>query len=320
MEPVEPLRVWTHGACLEAVEPVAWLNPRNFSGTCGTSGVVSFRERHSCQKRIPAHSKNGAAQWCIKQNVVWTFTDIHTLHNSHSSTVEPKEPVCVEPWTQGTCLEAVEPVAWLNPRNLSGTCGSSGVVYIRERHSCQKRIPAHSKNGAAQWCIKQNVVWTIAEIHTLHNSHSSTVEPSRGWTQGTCLEPVEPVACWTLNPRNLSGSCGTIAWLNPRRLSGTCGTSGLLEPKEPVWNLRGTCGTIACLNPGNAWNLWNPVRFTGSTNSRNSLGSRNAKVPGQRAPQVPPVPPPSVPDFRGREMLHQVQAQRLKPNCMAVGN
>ena len=121
-----------------------------------------------------------------------------------------------------------------------------------------------------------------------------------------------------LNPRNLSGSCETIAWLNP---------SGLVEPKEPVWNL---CGT--CVEP--VWNLWNhcvfepkeclepvgPMRLTGSTGSRNSLGSRNAKVPGQRVPQAPPVPPPSVPDFRGREMLHQVQAQRLKPNCMAVGN
>ena len=107
--------------------------------------LVSIRERHSCQKRIPAHSKNGAAQWCIKQNVVWTDTEIHTLHNSHNSTVEPKEPWnpatsgVVEPkdpvwklwnqfepkepvrklwnewrgWTQGTCLEPVEPVAWL---------------------------------------------------------------------------------------------------------------------------------------------------------------------------------------------------------------
>ena len=46
------------------------------------------------------------------------------------------------------------------------------------------------------------------------------------------------------------------------------------------------------------------------------LGFKKCK--GSR--QVPPVPPPSVPDFRGREMLHQVQAQRLKPNCMAVGN
>ena len=83
-----------------------------------------------------------------------------------------------------------------------------------------------------------------------------------------------------------------------------------MEPVEPT----------AWLNPRNAWNPWNPMRLTGSTGSRNSLGSRNAKVPGQRVPQVPPVPPPSVPDFRGREMLHQVQAQRLKPNCMAVGN
>ena len=96
-----------------------------------------------------------------------------------------------------------------------------------------------------------------------------------------------------------------MAWLNP------CGTC-----VERVWNL----WNYACLNPRNAWNPWNPMRLTGSTGSRNSLGSRNAKVPGQRAPQVPPVPPPSVPDFRGREMLHQVQAQRLKPNCMAVGN
>ena len=62
------------------------------------------------------------------------------------------------------------------------------------------------------------------------------------------------------------------------------------------------------------------MRLTGSTGFRNSLGSRNGKVPGQRARQAPPFPPPSVPDFRGREMLHQVQAQRLKPNCMAVGN
>ena len=90
---------------------------------------------------------------------------------------------------------------------------------------------------------------------------------------------------------------------------------------EPVWNLWNQClWNYACLNPRNAWNPWNPMRLTGSTGSRNSLGSRNAKVPGQRAPQVPPVPPPSVPDFRGREMLHQAQAQRLKPNCMAVGN
>ena len=57
-----------------------------------------------------------------------------------------------------------------------------------------------------------------------------------------------------------------------------------------------------------------------STGSRNSLGSRNAKVPGQRIPKAPPVPSPSVPDSRGREMLHQAQVQRLKPNCMAVGN
>ena len=123
------------------------------------------------------------------------------------------------------------------------------------------------------------------------------------------MHPVEPAA-W-LNARNLSGTCGTSGVFNPKNLSGTCGTSGVFNPK----NLSGTCGTIACLNPRNAWN-----RLTPSTGSRNSLGSRNAKVPGQRVPQVPPVPPPSVPDFRGREMLHQVQVQRLKPNCVAVGN
>ena len=50
-------------------------------------------------------------------------------------------------------------------------------------------------------------------IHTLHNSHSSTVEP-----QGTCLEPVESAA-W-LNPRKVSGTCGTIACFNPKNLSG----------------------------------------------------------------------------------------------------
>ena len=127
-----------------------------------------------------------------------------------------------------------------------------------------------------------------------------------------------------LNPRNLSGSCGTIAWLNRRNLSGTCGTSGLVEPKEPVRNL---CGT--CVEP--VWNLWNhcvfepkeclepvePHAFNWFHRFQKFLGFKKCK--GSRA-QVPPVPPPSVPDFRGREMLHQVQAQRLKPNCMAVGN
>ena len=36
--------------------------------------------------------------------------------------------------------------------------------------------------------------------------------------------------------------------------------------------------------------------------------------------KVPQVPPLSVPDFRGWEMLHQGQSQRLKPHSVAVGN
>ena len=123
------------------MEPVAWLNPRSLSGTCGTGGVVSIRERHSCQKRIPAHFKNGAAQWRIKRNVVWTvipqFTPstIPTVPRLNprnlsgtcgiSGVVEPKE-------IEESVWNPVEPVAWLNPRNLCASCGTSGVVERKE--------------------------------------------------------------------------------------------------------------------------------------------------------------------------------------------
>ena len=81
------------------------------------------------------------------------------------------------------------------------------------------------------------------------------------------------------------------------------------------------------------------VGSTGSTGSTSSnvCTSSTGRIP--RAPWVPRVPwvhgskgstgtdstgsrgsTVGVPDLGGREMLHQAQAQRLKPNCMAVGN
>ena len=48
-------------------------------------------------------------------------------------------------------------------------------------------------------------------------------------------------------------------------------------------------------------------------NFNSSTGSTSCKrVPRTaKVPQVPEVPPFGVPDFRGREMLHPAQAQRL---------
>ena len=52
------------------------------------------------------------------------------------------------------------------------------------------------------------------------------------------MEPVEPMA-W-LNPRNLSGTCGTSGVLNPKNLCGTCGRGYKVDsttnlPKFLMW-------------------------------------------------------------------------------------